>query len=69
MQMPGAGDDLVELSDCRAVVVRSIGDRIEHYTDGISIPPEGETLFRNNGKYVYAYYNRDEHKLMLINFQ
>ena len=45
-----------------------IGDRIEHYTDGISIPPEGETLFRNNGKYVYAYYNRDEHKLMLINF-
>lgn len=45
-----------------------IGDRIEQYTDGISIPPAGEILFRNNGKYVYAYYNRDEHKIMLVDF-
>ena len=45
-----------------------IGERIEQYTKGISIPPEGENLFRNSGKYVYAYYNRDEHKIMLTSF-
>jgi hypothetical protein len=32
------------------------------------IDPDGENLFRNGGKYVYAYYSRDEHKRMLVNF-
>ncbi|HVS97945.1 MAG TPA: hypothetical protein VHE54_15730 [Puia sp.] len=45
-----------------------IGDRIEEYTTGVSIPPQGETLFRNAGNYIYAYYNRDEHKIMLTRF-
>jgi hypothetical protein len=49
-------------------IVTDIVERIEAYTDGVSIPPEGENLFRLNGRYVYAYYNRDEHKLMLANF-
>jgi len=45
-----------------------IGDRIEQYTEKVSIPPAGETLFRNGGNYIYAYYNRDEHKIMLTKF-
>lgn len=45
-----------------------IGDRIEEYTKKISIPPQGENLFTNDGKYIYAFYNRDEHKLMLTSF-
>jgi len=45
-----------------------ITERVEDYTKDVSIPPAGENLFRNSGKYVYAYYNRDEHKLMLVNF-
>ena len=45
-----------------------IGDRIEQYTDKISIPPQGENLFTNDGKYIYAFYNRDEHKIMLTSF-
>ena len=49
-------------------ITGDIGDRIERYTDGISIPPEGENLFLNAGTYVYAFYNRDEHKLMLSSF-
>jgi len=32
------------------------------------IDPDGENLFRDSGKYVYAYYSRDEHKRMLVNF-
>lgn len=49
-------------------ITGDIGDRVEQYTAAISIPPEGENLFVNGGRYVYAYYNRDEHKLMLSSF-
>lgn len=46
----------------------SINEKIENYTTGITIPSEGENLFMNDGNYIYAYYNRDERKLLLIRF-
>jgi hypothetical protein len=49
-------------------ITGDIGDRVEQYTDKISIPPEGENLFTSGGKYIYAFYNRDEHKIMLTSF-
>jgi hypothetical protein len=50
------------------VETAAIGDRIWRYRAKISIPPAGESLFRSSGKYVYAYYNRDERKLVLTSF-
>ncbi|HXB92994.1 MAG TPA: hypothetical protein VNU72_11920 [Puia sp.] len=60
--------DSVTLQHVPGEITTDIGDRIEQYTNGISIPPEGENLFKNGGKYVYAYYSRDEHKIMLTSF-
>ena len=60
--------DSTSLQHIPGEISGGIGDRIEQYTDGISIPPAGEILLRNSGKYVYAYYNRDEHKIMLVDF-
>lgn len=60
--------DTASLQHIPGDITGDIGDRIERYTDGISIPPEGENLFVNAGTFVYAYYNRDEHKIMLSSF-
>ena len=60
--------DSASLEHVPGEITGDIGEKIERYTDGISIPPEGENLFVNAGTYVYAYYNRDEHKLMLSSF-
>ena len=60
--------DSTSLEHVPGEITGDIGDMIERYTDGISIPPEGENLFVNAGAFVYAYYNRDEHKLMLSSF-
>jgi hypothetical protein len=60
--------DSATLQHVPGEITGDMEDRIERYTDGISIPPEGENLFLIGGTYVYAYYNRDEHKLMLSSF-
>jgi len=46
----------------------TINEKVEAYTQGILVPPEGENLFRNNGNYIYGYYDRDGRKLVLVNF-
>ncbi|GGA95007.1 hypothetical protein [Puia dinghuensis] len=60
--------DSTTLEHVPGPVTRGIGDRIVDYRKKISIPPAGESLFENGGKYVYAYYDRDEHKIVLTNF-
>ena len=60
--------DSASLQHLPGDITPDIGERIEQYTEKISIPPAGENLFRNGGKYIYAYYSRDEHKIMLTNF-
>src|SRR5258708_1615283 len=46
----------------------TINEKIESYTEGALIPQEGENLFRNNGNYIYGYYDRNEHKIILVKF-
>jgi hypothetical protein len=46
----------------------TLEERIELYTANIAIPPGAENLFRNNSRYVYAYYDRAEHKLAMVDF-
>ena len=46
----------------------TVNQKIEDYTRGIKIPPEGENLLIQNGKYIYAYYDKKEHMLVLIGF-
>jgi hypothetical protein len=60
--------DSATLEHLPGEIMPDITERIEEYTKGISIPAEGENLFRNSAGFVYAYYSRDEHKLMLVNF-
>jgi hypothetical protein len=38
----------------------SINDRVNDFTKGIKIPPEGENLFVIDGKYYYAYYDKNK---------
>lgn len=46
----------------------TINEKIESYTEGALIPPEGENLFLNNGSFIYGYYDRNEHKIILVKF-
>ena len=46
----------------------SINERIERYTGGIKMPTEAENLFYCNGNYYYAFYDRDERKLAVVQF-
>ncbi|HYF29553.1 MAG TPA: hypothetical protein VD993_00390 [Chitinophagaceae bacterium] len=46
----------------------SINEKIEQYTKGLKIPMEAENLFVYNGAYYYAYYNKEERKLSLVQF-
>jgi hypothetical protein len=56
------------LAHAEGEVKPSINEKVEKYTEGIKIPPEGENLFTINGKYMYAYYDRKERKLVLARF-
>lgn len=60
--------DSVTLQHVPGEITTDLGERIEQYTKGISIPEAGEALFRNGGRYVYAYYDRDDHKIKLTGF-
>jgi hypothetical protein len=46
----------------------SINERIENYTSRMKIPAEAENLFSINGIYYYAYYDREERKLVILKF-
>jgi hypothetical protein len=60
--------DSVTLQHVPGEITTDLGERIEQYTKGVSIPEAGEALFRNGGRYVYAYYDRDDHKIKLTGF-
>ena len=60
--------DTATLEHVPGEITADLGDRIEQYTKGVSIPPEGECLFRNGGRFVYACYNRDEKKVVIMGF-
>lgn len=60
--------DSATLTHLEGDMPMSINDKIETYTEGTPIPPEGENLFRNNGSYIYGYYDRDDHKIILVKF-
>ncbi|HVU98650.1 MAG TPA: hypothetical protein VHE34_25685 [Puia sp.] len=45
-----------------------IRDRIGEYGKSIKIPPQAGRLFANNGRWVYAFYNRDTHSLEFAMF-
>lgn len=47
---------------------KSINEKIEEWTADIKIPAEAENLFMTRGQYYYAYYSRDERKLIILKF-
>ena len=47
---------------------RSINDRIETYTADLKNEPEAENLFMSNGQYYYAYYDKEERKMVVLKF-
>jgi hypothetical protein len=46
----------------------SINERIEKYTEEIKIPPQAENLFMMNGHYYYAFYDKTDRRLVIIEF-
>jgi hypothetical protein len=46
----------------------SINEKIERYTANLHIPPELENIFVINGLYYYAYYDKEERRLVIIKF-
>lgn len=60
--------DSASLQHVPGDIPADLGERIEQYTEKKSIPPAGQVLFRNGGRSVYAYYDRDDHQLKLTGF-
>jgi hypothetical protein len=46
----------------------SINEKIDYYTGGRKIPPQGINLFKTNGHYYVAYYENDARKLSILKF-
>jgi hypothetical protein len=46
----------------------SINEKIERYTANLHIPSELENIFVTNGVYYYAYYDKEERRLVVLKF-
>jgi len=46
----------------------SINEKVGYYTTGIKIPPQAENLFMSGGRYYHAYYNKDDRRLVILQF-
>jgi hypothetical protein len=46
----------------------SISERIEKYAEEIKIPPRAESLFKMNGHCYYAFYDKRDYRLVILEF-
>jgi hypothetical protein len=46
----------------------SIHERIKTYNKGIKIPVEGQGIFRRNGHYYYAFYDKEKRSFNVVKF-
>lgn len=47
----------------------SVNEQIEEYSKDVKIPAGGSSLFKTAGTFRYAYYDRNEKKLLIVNFR
>jgi len=60
--------DTATLEHVPGPVATDIRDRVGQYNKTLKTLPKGSNLFVNDGRWVYAYYNRDTHSLELTMF-
>ena len=46
----------------------SIFDKIEEFEDDLEITPKFITIFKNKGKFIYCYYDKDGNQLNFVKF-